>query len=125
MAKSNTIKRDRISAEGLIVALEHLTGLIMTSGYAKKGHSGKTISLSHLEITRKNGRMMVDTGDPVALLFVLTHPWVELHTKAGVCGNSKEVHELEYKEMLAMVKAVFRAWDLSTDSDGDSEDEED
>lgn len=105
MKKSNDTRK-RISAEGLIIVLEHLVTETMAAENRKNGHkAGATIKHGSLSIA--DGEFRVKNLP--ALIFSLTHPWVELHTNDGLCDNTKEAHEEEYEELLDMSQAILRA----------------
>lgn len=104
MKKSNDTRK-RISAEGLIIALEHLVTETMAAEERKAGNKpGVTIEHGSLSIADREFRVK----NLPALIFSLTHPWVELHTNDGLCDNTKEAHEKEYEEMLDMSQAILK-----------------
>jgi hypothetical protein len=121
MAKKSSKPVEKISAEGLVVALEYISERVLTDR-SKQGKSEPEIGM-----VMQDGNGRVKVKNTAAIVFALTHPWVELHTNAGACGNDEKAHLEEYKHMLQLAhKLLDERAELKEQIDNiDEEDEDD
>jgi hypothetical protein len=99
----NKKKVDRISAEGLLVALETASGAAMV----QRTKEGEVSKIEDTEVEIENGKITIQNLG--ALVFTLVHPWVAIHTEFDDCRNTDEAHENEYAHMVSMAKALLKA----------------
>ena len=100
----NKKKVDRISAEGLLVALETASGAAMVQ---RTKEEGEVLKVEDVEVEIENGKITIQNLG--ALVFSLVHPWVAIHTEFDDCTNTDEAHENEYAHMVSMAKALLKA----------------
>lgn len=116
-AKKPSNKR-RLTAEGLIIALEFMAVHQMKNEEkAKNKGRKKPLEVKAVIQERESGGFEMENFP--ALVFSITHPWVELHTKIGHCGSTKAEHEHEYTGMLEIADKM-----LSSRFGGDTEENE-
>lgn len=99
------MKKRRIKAEGLLIALETLAVAAMEQdGNDPRKASKKKPIVAMVEHNDKGYKI----DNFPAVVFSLTHPWVEIHTDVEGCSNTDARHEKEYEGMLETVGAVLK-----------------
>lgn len=125
-SKKKTREVERISAAGLVVVLEFLAGQWLSQQGSKKSHGAMDQAVM-FTVDGRTGKVGNLSGDTLpALLFALTHPWVEIHQPDGLshCGNSSGTHEREYEHMGQLSHALLDARDVLYSQNDDDEDED-
>lgn len=109
----------RLSAEGMIVALEYLALVgLKAQDEEKPAAPKKPISKAKAQALAKKGKGQLagieetpeglEITNFAGVVFAMTHPWVEIHQPAASqCDNPPKMHEVEYRGMLEMAKAVL------------------
>ena len=108
---------ERVSAEGLLVALETAANAYLSQRASK----GKQLTIEEVSLEINDSDIKVNNLG--ALVFAMTHPWVAIHTEMDDCSNSDEAHETEYRHLVEMTKGLLEARALG--EIGYSNDEED
>lgn len=98
-------KRRRVSAEGMLVALEFLSVVAMRSEGHKSGTGKSADNPIKVTVDLRGSEARVENFG--ALVFALVHPWIELHTDRQQCETTDEDHETEYSEMLEIVEKAI------------------
>lgn len=107
--KAKEIRVERVSAEGIILALETL----MTASMRMSDSKGKPLQQEGVLELTPSGEVVVENVAAVA--FALVHPWIQIHTGAGVCNNGYKAHEAEYVDMLDTTKKLLQIREAMVD----------
>lgn len=90
-------KATRVSAEGVLLALEFMAAEMMSAD--------KASPMVHMEVI--DGKFKTD--NMAGAMFSVIHPWVALHSEGNVCDNDLDKHEIEYSHMIEIVEKVLKA----------------
>lgn len=97
----------RISAEGMIMALEYMAAGAMKHDLTNEDEK--------VEVTSMVGPDGFYTNNFAGMVFAVTHPWVELHSGKGICHSGDEAHEEEYRQMIKIMQSVLQARETMDD----------
>lgn len=128
MGKFEISEKRRVKAEGVLIALETLAVAAMDADKSLRRASKSSPIVASIEHSDKDGYKISNFP---AIVFSLTHPWVEIHTTAAQCDSSKEQHEMEYGHMIDTLELILKDRLESKklvdggDDDGDEDEEED